>query len=146
MATTNSTPPLTPAVFHLLLALSSGERHGYGIMKQVEADSQGKVTMGPGTLYGSLKRMLDAGLVRESNKRVDPEMDDERRIYYQITGLGAEALAAELARYQRIVTIAQQRKLCQREYLPDNKRYFDLRGLNYAQSRLSDAFIDICVD
>jgi DNA-binding PadR family transcriptional regulator len=111
MATTNSTPPLTPAVFHILLALSSGERHGYGIMKQVEADSQGKVTMGPGTLYGSLKRMLDAGLVQESDKRVDPEMDDERRIYYQITGLGAEALAAELERYQRIVTIAQQRKL-----------------------------------
>jgi DNA-binding PadR family transcriptional regulator len=74
MATTISTPPLTPAVFHILLALSSGERHGYGIMKQVEADSQGNVTMGPGTLYGSLKRMLNAGLVRESDKRVDPEM------------------------------------------------------------------------
>jgi DNA-binding PadR family transcriptional regulator len=111
MAATNSTPPLTPAVFHILLALSSGERHGYGIMKQVESDSQGKFTMGPGTLYGSLKRMLDSGLVRESDKRVDPEMDDERRIYYQITGMGAEALAAELERYQRIVTIAQQRKL-----------------------------------
>ena len=111
MTTTNSTPPLTPAVFHILLALSSGERHGYGIMKQVEADSQGKVTMGPGTLYGSLKRMLDAGLVSESDKRVDPEMDDERRIYYQITGIGAQALEAELGRYKRIVTIAQQRKL-----------------------------------
>ena len=111
MATTNSNTPLTPAVFHILLALSNGERHGYGIMKQVEADSQGKVTMGPGTLYGSLKRMLEAGLVKESDKRVDPEMDDQRRIYYQITGVGAQALAAELERYQRIVTIAQQRKL-----------------------------------
>jgi len=111
MTTTNSTPPLTPAVFHILLALSSGERHGYGIMKQVEADSQGRVSMGPGTLYGSLKRMLDAGLVRESDKRVDPEMDDQRRIYYQLTGVGAEALAAELERYQRIVTLAQGRKL-----------------------------------
>jgi DNA-binding PadR family transcriptional regulator len=111
MSVTNSNPPLTPAVFHILLALSSGERHGYGIMKQVEADSQGKVSMGPGTLYGSLKRMLDAGLVRESDKRVDPEMDDERRIYYQITGIGAEALAAELERYKRIVTLAQERKL-----------------------------------
>jgi DNA-binding PadR family transcriptional regulator len=110
MATTSNTP-LTPAVFHILLALSGGERHGYGIMKQVEADSQGKVNMGPGTLYGSLKRMLDAGLVRESDKRVDPEMDDERRIYYQITAVGAEALASELERYQHIVTIAQQRKL-----------------------------------
>ena len=114
MTTTSSTPPLTPAVFHILLALSSGERHGYGIMKQVEADSQGKVTMGPGTLYGSLKRMLDAGLVRESDKRVDPEMDDERRIYYQITGAGAEALAAELERYKRIVTLVQERKLFQK--------------------------------
>ena len=111
MATNNNIQPLTPAVFHILLALSSGERHGYGIMKQVEADSQGKVSMGPGTLYGSLKRMLDAGLVRESDKRVDPEMYDQRRIYYQITGIGAEALAAELERYQRIVSIAHQRKL-----------------------------------
>jgi len=111
MTATHSTPPLTPAVFHILLALSSGERHGYGIMKQVETDSQGKVSMGPGTLYGSLKRMLDAGLVTESDKRVDPEMDDERRIYYQLTGAGAEALGAELERYKRIVTIAQQRKL-----------------------------------
>jgi DNA-binding PadR family transcriptional regulator len=111
MAINNNIQPLTPAVFHILLALSSGERHGYGIMKQVEADSQGKVSMGPGTLYGSLKRMLDAGLVRESDKRVDPEMDDQRRIYYQITGIGTEALAAELERYKHIVTIAQQRKL-----------------------------------
>ena len=117
----SSTPisPLTPAVFHILLALSGGERHGYGIMKQVEADSQGKVTMGPGTLYGSLKRMLDAGLVKESDKRVDPEMDDERRIYYQLTGVGARALAAELERYQHIVTIAQQRKLFPKTFAYD---------------------------
>jgi len=119
MAATNPIPPLTPAVFHILLALSSGERHGYGIMKQVEADSQGKVTMGPGTLYGSLKRMLDAGLVKESDKRVDPEMDDERRIYYQITGIGAEALTAELERYKRIVTLAQERKLYPKTFAYD---------------------------
>ena len=119
MTTTNSTPPFTPAVFHILLALSSGERHGYGIMKQVETDSQGKVSMGPGTLYGSLKRMLDAGLVQESDKRVDPEMDDERRIYYQITGMGAQALAAELERYKRIVTVAQQRKLLPKTFAYD---------------------------
>ena len=120
MIPTNSTSPLTPAVFHILLALSTGERHGYGIMKQVEADSQGKVTMGPGTLYGSLKRMLDSGFVRESDKRVDPEMDDERRIYYQITGKGAEALAAELDRYQRIVTIVQERKLYPKTFAYDS--------------------------
>ena len=119
MTTTNATPPLTPAVFHILLALSSGERHGYGIMKQAEADSQGKVSMGPGTLYGSLKRMLDAGLVIESDKRVDPEMDDERLIYYQITGIGAHALAVELERYQRIVSVAQQRKLLPKTFAYD---------------------------
>lgn len=111
MTATNSNLPLTPAVFHILLALSSGERHGYSIMKQVEEDSQGKVNMGAGTLYGSLKRMLDAGLVKESTKRVDPEMDDERRIYYQITGVGTKALAGELVRYKRIVTLARERKL-----------------------------------
>jgi len=116
MTATNSTPPLTPAVFHILLALSNGERHGYGIMKQVETDSQGKVTMGAGTLYGSLKRMLDSGLVKESDKRIDPEMDDERRIYYQITGVGAKTLAAELERYKRIVTLAQDRKLYPKTY------------------------------
>jgi len=106
-------------VFHILLALSSGERHGYGIMKQVEVDSQGKVNMGTGTLYGSLKRMLDAGLVKESDKRVDPEMDDERRIYYQITGVGTKALAAELERYKRIVTLAQERKLLPKTFAYD---------------------------
>ena len=111
MATTNPNSPLTPAVFHILLALSSGERHGYGIMKQVEADSQGKVKMGAGTLYGSLKRMLDAGLVKESDRRVDPEMDDERRIYYRITGVGEKALAAELERYRHIVGVAKKLKL-----------------------------------
>src|SRR5688500_11440970 len=111
MSSQTSLPPLTPAVFHILLALSTGERHGYGIMKQVEEDSNGNVAMGAGTLYGSLKRMLDAGLVKESDKRVDPQMDDQRRIYYQITGMGAEALAAELERYNRIVTLAKDRKL-----------------------------------
>lgn len=111
MKTIPPNPPLTPAVFHILLALSSGERHGYGIMKQVEADSQGAVTMGPGTLYGSLKRMLDAGLVVVSDKRVDPDMDDERRIYYQITGVGAQTLVTELERYKQLVTLAQERNL-----------------------------------
>ena len=114
MAHTNRNAPLTPAVFHILLALSGGERHGYGIMKQVEVDSQGHVTMGAGTLYGSLKRTLEAGLVKESDKRIDPAMDDERRIYYRMTGLGAKALAAELKRYQALVKLAQARKLYQK--------------------------------
>jgi DNA-binding PadR family transcriptional regulator len=103
--------PLTPAVLHILLALSTGERHGYGIMKQVESESQGKVKMGPGTLYGSLGRMMESGLIRESDKRIDPELDDERRVYYQITKLGQTALAAELDRYREVVAIAKQKQL-----------------------------------
>ncbi len=101
--------PLTPAVLHILMALSKGERHGYAIMKQVEADSQGKVKMGPGTLYGSVARMMEAGLIRESDKRVDPEMDDERRIYYKLTGAGQAALEAELERYRSVVALAEGR-------------------------------------
>ena len=103
--------PLTPAVLHILLALSSGERHGYGIMKQAESESQGKVKMGPGTLYGSLGRMIDAGLIRESDKKVDPRLDDERRIYYAITGLGQAALATELERYREVVAVARRKQL-----------------------------------
>jgi DNA-binding PadR family transcriptional regulator len=101
--------PLTPAVFHILLALSTGERHGYGIMKQVEADSRGSVKMGPGTLYGSMRRMMDAGLIRESGKRTDPKMDDERRIYYKLTDAGRAALKAELKRYRDLVAVAESR-------------------------------------
>jgi DNA-binding PadR family transcriptional regulator len=98
--------PLTPAVLHILLALSTEERHGYGIMKQVERESHGKVKMGPGTLYGSIGRMMAAGLIRESDKRLDPAMDDERRIYYELTGLGRKALSAELDRYREVVAVA----------------------------------------
>jgi DNA-binding PadR family transcriptional regulator len=78
-------------------------------MKQVEADSQGKVKMGPGTLYGSMGRMTEAGLVRESDKRIDPEMDDERRIYYKLTGVGRTALEAELKRYRGLLAVAEGR-------------------------------------
>jgi len=105
------TAPLTPAVLHILLALSTIERHGYGIMKQVESDSREKVKMGPGTLYGSIRRMLEAGLIRESAKEIDPEMDDERRVYYRNTELGQKALAAELRRYREVITVAKQKQL-----------------------------------
>jgi DNA-binding PadR family transcriptional regulator len=109
MRTKTDAPPLTPAVLHILLALSTEERHGYAIMKQVERESQGKVKMGPGTLYGSLGRMMAVGLIRESEKRRDPAMDDERRIYYAITGLGRKALAAELDRYREVVAVAREK-------------------------------------
>jgi DNA-binding PadR family transcriptional regulator len=111
MGKNSTNAPLTPAVLHILLALSTSERHGYGIMKQVESDSQGKVNMGPGTLYGSLGRMIDAGLIRESDKKVDPKIDDERRVYYKITALGQRALAAELNRYREVVAVAREMRL-----------------------------------
>ncbi len=111
MAKSTTNAPLTPAVLHILLALSTNEGHGYGIMKQVESDSEGKVNMGPGTLYGSIGRMIEAGLIRESDKKIDPEMDDERRVYYKITGLGQNALAAELQRYREVVAVAKQKRL-----------------------------------
>ena len=80
-------------------------------MKQVESESQGKVKMGPGTLYGSLGRMIEPGLIRESDKKIDPDLDDERRVYYEITGLGQNALAAELERYREVVALARRKTL-----------------------------------
>lgn len=103
--------PLTPAVLHILLALSAGERHGYGIMKQVASESQGRVKMGPGTLYGSIGRMIEAGLIRESERKVDPELDDERRVYYKMTALGQATLAAELERYREVLAVAKKKQL-----------------------------------
>jgi len=116
MAKSKTSAPLTPAVLHILLALAMKERHGYGIMKQVQSDSQGKVKMGPGTLYGSIRRMIESGLIREGDKVIDPEMDDERRVYYKITGLGQKALAAELQRYREVVEVAEQNRLSPSTY------------------------------
>lgn len=118
MARTKENAPLTPAVLHILLALSTEDRHGYGIMKQVESDSQGKVKMGPGTLYGSIRRMMEAGLICESEKAIDSEVDDERRVYYTMTGTGRSALAAELQRYRVVVAVARKKRLT-----PDNPAY-----------------------
>ena len=108
MGTSRNYTPLTPAVLYILMALSDSEKHGYAIMKQVETDSENKVSMGPGTLYGSLKRMLESGLVAECDKKIDPNMDDQRRIYYKITGLGKQALEAELERYRRVVSLTKR--------------------------------------
>jgi len=103
--------PLTPAVFHILLALSEGERHGYAIMQEVAADTNGSLQLGPGTLYGCLKRMLSARLVEESDERPDPALDDERRRYYRITDLGARALRAEGERLASAVSAARAKRL-----------------------------------
>jgi DNA-binding PadR family transcriptional regulator len=103
--------PLTPAVFNILLALADGEKHGYGIMLEVEANTKGSVVMGPGTLYGSIKRMLSAGLIEESDEREDPEMDDQRRRYYRLTGLGRRVLGLEAERLASQVRIARQKRI-----------------------------------
>ena len=79
--------PLSPTVFHILLALGEGDRHGYSIMQEVTARSDGQVRLGPGTLYGAIKRMIQDGLIEESDERPDPELDDERRRYYRLTDL-----------------------------------------------------------
>src|SRR5713226_2203522 len=107
--------PLTPPVFHILLALSDGERHGYAIMQQVAADTNGALQLGPGTLYGCLKRMLAARLVEESDERPDPHLDDERRRYYRITDFGARTVRAEAQRLAAAVSAAQAKRLLGRK-------------------------------
>ena len=103
--------PLTPAVFHILLALADRERHGYDIMREVETATGGRVQMGPGTLYGSIKRMLRSGLIVESDERPDPALDDSRRRYYRLTGFGQAVLAAEVERLARLVELARNKGL-----------------------------------
>lgn len=103
--------PLTPAVFNILLALANSEKHGYGIMLEVEANTNGQVLMGPGTLYGSIKRMLKAGLIEESDERADPEMDDQRRKYYRLTDLGRRTLRMEAERLASQVRLAKAKNL-----------------------------------
>ena len=103
--------PLTPTVFHILLALADRERHGYAIMQEVTAMTQNRVRMGPGTLYGSIKRMLKADLIEESDERPDPELDDERRRYYRLTDFGRRVLAAEAQRLSTLVGVAQAKRI-----------------------------------
>lgn len=101
--------PLTPAVFHILLALARREQHGYEIMKEVRRDSDDRIRMGNGTLYGSLKRMLTDGLIEDAGER--PESGDERRKYYRITPRGEVVLAAEIRRYVATVDVIRSRDL-----------------------------------
>jgi DNA-binding PadR family transcriptional regulator len=103
--------PLTPAVFHVLLALVEGDRHGYAIMQEVAESTGGQIKMGPGTLYGTVKRLLEAGLIEESDRRPGPELDDERRRYYRLTGLGLRVVKAEAARYDRLAGLVRRKKL-----------------------------------
>ena len=106
--------PLSPAVFHVLLALADAERHGYGIIKEVEARTDGRVRLGPGTLYGSIKRMLEEGLIEESDERPDSALDDERRRYYRLTGFGRRVASAEAERLDGLVAAARAKRLLSR--------------------------------
>jgi DNA-binding PadR family transcriptional regulator len=95
--------PLKPQWFHILLSLAGGEQHGYGIMQDVLDRTMGKVRLWPATLYGSIKRLIEAELIEESPTRPAPELDDARRRYYRLTGLGRRVLDAECARLQELV-------------------------------------------
>jgi len=103
--------PLTPAAFHVLLALADGERHGYAIMQEIAEHTDGQMKMGPGTLYGTIKRLLEARLIEESDERPDAEMDDERRRYYRLSGVGQKVVRAEAQRYADMVAVAREKKL-----------------------------------
>ncbi len=102
--------PLPASQLHILLALATGENHGYAIMKDIQAFTGGAVAMGPGTLYGAIKQMLKAGLIEESSERPDPELDDERRRYYRLTNLGGSTLDAEVVRLEQLARTARTRQ------------------------------------
>jgi DNA-binding PadR family transcriptional regulator len=99
--------PLTPAVFHILLALSDGEKHGYRIMQAVKANSRGEFIMGPGTLYGTINRLLGEDLIVDSDERADPGLVDQRRRYYRLTERGRQTLRAELLRMESLLERAR---------------------------------------
>lgn len=106
--------PLQPAAFHILVALAGGDRHGYGIMQDVAERTEGAFRLHPGTLYTTIHRLLDQGLVDELDERPDPEDDDERRRYYRLTKFGRAVVRAEAARLERLVAMARRAGLSPR--------------------------------
>jgi DNA-binding PadR family transcriptional regulator len=103
--------PLTPPVFHILLALADEERHGYGIMQDVARQTNDALQLGPGTLYGCLKRMLAAGLIEESDVRPDSQLDDQRRRYYRLKPLGEVTVRAEAQRIADALAAAKSKRV-----------------------------------
>ena len=103
--------PLMPAEFQIMLALADTERHGYGIMTEVRERTDGKVELGPGTLYGTIKRLVKQGLVVQSAARSDPTLNEERRKYYRLTGLGRKIAGAEARRLAHLVNDARAKSL-----------------------------------
>ena len=102
--------PLPVSQLHILMALATGNKHGYAIMKDIQSFTEGAVTMGPGTLYGAVKQMLKSGLIVESDDRPDPELDDQRRRYYRLTDLGNLVLDAEVTRMEKLAHSARTRR------------------------------------
>lgn len=103
--------PLNHADLHILLVLADGERHGYGIMSDVEKMTGGATTFGPGTLYTSIKRLLTSRLIEESADRPDPKLDDERRRYYRLSALGRKVLVAESERLSVLLRYARNHQI-----------------------------------
>src|SRR4029453_12717732 len=103
--------PLTPVAFEILIALAAGDQHGYSIMQEVERRSEGRIVLHPGTLYRALGRLLDSGLIREIDDRPAPNVDDERRRYYQLTPLGLAVARAEAERLAGQLSTARARRL-----------------------------------
>ena len=103
--------PLPPATFHILIALAREDRHGYAVMQEVEERTEGAIRLSAGTLYRSIQRMLEQGLIRETRKRPAPELDDERRRYYRITPLGEAVARAEARRMAELVRMARAKGL-----------------------------------
>jgi DNA-binding PadR family transcriptional regulator len=108
-STAGAPTPLSNAVFHILLSLGEGERHGYALKREISLRTGGKLKLGPGVLYGSINKMLDLGLIEESATRPDPHLDDQRRRYYRITAYGRKAAQAEAARMRELVQLAAAR-------------------------------------
>jgi DNA-binding PadR family transcriptional regulator len=102
--------PLKTQWFHILLSLAAGEQHGYGIMQEVFERTAGKVRLWPAAIYGSLKRLIEAGLIEESVERPAPELDDARRRYYRLTDLGRQVLDAERERLEELVRLMNMRR------------------------------------
>ena len=103
--------PLSTTIFHILLVLADRARHGYSIMKAIDEITNGQVKMGPGTFYGAIKRLLEANLIIESDERPDPELDDERRRYYELTPFGQQFLKAEIVRLSQLIRYAESQRL-----------------------------------
>ena len=107
--------PLKPQWFHIMLSLAGGEQHGYGVMQEVLDRTDGKIRLWPATLYGSIKRLMEAGLITGSEERPAPELDDTRRRYYRLTALGKRVLDAECDRLQELISVVRAKQSSSRK-------------------------------